>query len=314
MVPTFREAAQQTFEANRPRWRNANVERNWMQQLERHCFPILGDMGVDMIGREEVLRVLTPIWSAKPEAARKLRQRIRATLRWAEAHGYVEFNVAGEGISGALPTVPAVREHFRALPYAAVASALETVEASGASMAAKLCLRFVVLTAARSGEGRGATWEEIDVDTRVWRISARRMKSGGEHRVPLSDAVLAILEQARLLRDESELVFASASRPGQPMNDMTLIKVLRATNLAERAATSRQLHHSRGHDPPVTTCTLACRPIGRKAPTPDAGRRWYGYPRRCNSTHCSPHRHNIWIDADACLRWWRESGRRAICL
>ena len=224
-----------------------------------------------MIGREEVLRVLTPIWSAKPEAARKLRQHIRATLRWAEAHGYVEFNVAGEGISGALPTMPAVREHFRALPYAEVASALETVEASGASMAAKLCLRFVVLTAARSGEGRGATWEKIDVDTGVWRISARRMKSGGEHGVPLSDAVLAILEQARLLRDESELVFASASRPGHPMSDMTLIKVLRATNLAERAATSRQLHHSRGHDSPVTTCTLACNRLGEKRRRPTRG-------------------------------------------
>ena len=235
MAPTFREAAQQTFEANRSRWRSAKVEKTWMQQLERHCFPILGDMRVDNIGRDDVLRVLTPIWSAKPEAARKLRRRIRAALRWAEAHGHVEFNVAGEVIDGALPTMPAVKEHFRALPYAEVAAALETVEASGASMAAKLCFRFVVLTAARSGEARGATWDEIDIATRVWRIPAGRMKSGVEHRVPLSDIVLAIVEQAQLLRDESGLIFPSPSRLGQPMSDMTLIKVLRATGLIERA-------------------------------------------------------------------------------
>ena len=164
-VPTFREAAEKTFEANRPRWRNAKVG---MQQLERHAFPVLGDMGVDRIGREDVLRVLTPIWTVKPETARKLRQRIRGTLRWAEAHGHVAYNIAGEGIDGALPAMPAVKEHYRALPYREVAAALETVDACRASVAAKLCLRFLVLTAARSGEARGATWDEIDVDAREW--------------------------------------------------------------------------------------------------------------------------------------------------
>ena len=172
-VPTFREAAQKTFEANRPRWRNAKVEKNWMQQLEKHALPVLGDMGVDRIGREDVLRVLTPIWAAKAETARKLRQRIRAILRWAQAHGYVEHNVAGESVDGALPTMPAVKEHFRALPYREVAAALATVDASKASLAAKLCLTFLILTAARSGEARGATWDEIDVDAREWRHSCK---------------------------------------------------------------------------------------------------------------------------------------------
>ena len=234
-VPRFREAAQRTFEANRPRWRCAKVEKTWMQQMERHAFPILGDMPVDKIGREDVLRVLTPIWTTKPEAARKLRQRIRATLRWAEAHGHVEFNVAGEAITGALPAMPAVKQHFRALPYREVATALATVEASGASLAAKLCLRLLVLTAARSGEARGATWAEIDLDAREWCISAGRMKAGVEHRVPLSDAALAVLEQARPLRDDSDLIFLSPMRRGRPLSDMTLTKVLRDTGLADRA-------------------------------------------------------------------------------
>ena len=233
-VPTFREAAERTFEANRPRWRNAKVEKNWLQQLERHAFPGLGNMGVDRIGREDVLRVLTPIWTVKPETARKLRQRIRTILRWAEAHGHVAYNVAGEGIDGALPAMPAVREHYRALPYREVAAALETATASRSSLAAKLCLHFLVLTAARSGEARGATWDEIDLDASEWRIPANRMKAGVEHRVPLSEVALGTLEQARSLRDASGLIFPSPTKPGRPLSDMTLTKVLRATGLAER--------------------------------------------------------------------------------
>lgn len=234
-MPTFREAAKRTFEANRPRWRSAKVEKTWMQQLERHAFRRLGDLPVDMIERRDVLDVLEPIWTKKPEAARKLRQRMRSTLRWAQAHGYVEHNVAGEVIDGALPAQPAVREHLRALPYQEVATAMETVEASRASLAAKLCLRFTILTAVRSGETRGALWLEIDLDAREWRIPANRMKAGVEHRVPLSDVALEVLEQARPLRDDSDLIFPSPVRRGRPLSDMALTKVLRDTGLAERA-------------------------------------------------------------------------------
>ena len=234
-IPTFREAAEKTFEASRPRWRNAKVEKNWMQQLQRYALPALGDMRIDRIGREDVLRVLTPIWAAKPETGRKVRQRIRAIMAWAQAHGYIEHNVAGDAIAGALPTMPAVKEHFRALPYEEIRAALETIEASAASMSTKLAFRFTVLTAARSGEVRGATWDEIDLDAREWRIPAGRMKAGAEHRVPLPDAALAVLEQARPLRDKSGLAFPSPSRPGRPLSDMALTKVLRTTGLADRA-------------------------------------------------------------------------------
>ena len=234
-VPTFRVAAEKTFEANRPRWRSAKVAKNWMQQMERHALPTLGDMAVDRIGREDVLRVLTPIWTSRPEVARKLRQRIRATLAWAQAHGYIEHNVAGDAISGALPAMPAVKEHYRALSYGEVAGALEAVEASGASLPAKLCLRFLVLTAARSGEARGATWEEIDIDAREWRIPAKRMKAGVEHRVPLSAATLTVLEEARPVSGGAGLVFPSPIKPDKPLSNMTLAKVLRSAGLAERA-------------------------------------------------------------------------------
>lgn len=205
-----------------------------MQQLERHAFPILGKMRVDQIGREDVLRVLTPIWASKPETGRKVRQRIRAILSWAMAHGFLDHNVAGEAIAGALPAMPDVREHYRALSFQEVPAALETVEESGAYLAVKLCLRFLILTAARSGEARGATWDEIDRDTREWRIPASRMKAGAAHRVPLSDAALSVLDLAGTLHDNSGLVFPSPSRADKPLSDMTLTKVLRTTGLAER--------------------------------------------------------------------------------
>ena len=153
-------------------------------------------------------------------------------LRWCWAHGYVSENVAREGIDGALP---AVKAHFRALPYHKVAAALETVDGSKASQAAKLCLRFLILTAARSGEARGATWVEVDSEAREWRIPGERIKGGASHRVPLSDAAPTALERARALDDGSGLVFPSPLRSGRPLSNMTLTKILRNQGLAVRA-------------------------------------------------------------------------------
>ena len=233
-LPTFKEAAEKTFEANRARWRSEVTARNWEHGMKKHVLPVIGGLRVDQIGREDVLRILTPIWTTKPEIARKQRNRIRTVLSWCQAHGFIEHNVAGEVIGGALPAMPAVKAHYRALPYQDVPAALETVDASAASSAAKLCFRFLVLTATRSGEARGATWSEIDFETKEWRIPASRMKAGTEHRVPLSDAALAVLEQASELRDESDLIFPSSVRAGTPMSNMTLTKVLRTTGLADR--------------------------------------------------------------------------------
>ena len=234
-LPTFKEAADKTFEANRARWRSEVTAKNWERGMKKHVLPKIGELRVDKIGREHVLRVLTPIWTTKPEVARKQRNRIKTVLSWCQAHGYIEYNVAGEAIDGALPAMPAVKEHYRALPYREVPAALETVEASGASLSAKLCFRFLVLTATRSGEARGATWSEIDFEAKEWRIPATRMKAGIEHRVPLADPALAVLEQAQLLRDGSDLIFPSTVKRGMPMSDMTLTKVLRTTGLAARS-------------------------------------------------------------------------------
>ncbi len=234
-MPTFSEAARTVHVANKPRWRNAKHAASWIQTLDRHAMPTLGNTPLDRIVRGDVLRVLTPIWTTRPETARRVRQRMRTVFRWAMAHGFMEANPAGETIDGALPPMPKVKAHLRSLPYEKVGSALESVEASQASMATKLCFRFLILTAARSGEARGATWDEIDLQGKVWRVPPERMKAGVEHRVPLSRQVFDVLEGAIALRDESGLVFPSPLKLGSPMSDMTLTKVLRSAGLADRA-------------------------------------------------------------------------------
>ena len=234
-MPTFTEAARAVHAANKPRWRNDKHIASWMQTLERHAIPSLGNTPLDRIGRGDVLRVLTPIWTTRPETARRVRQRMRTVFLWGMAHSFMGTNPAGEAIDGALPPMPKVKEHLRALPYQEVGAALGAVQSSQASVSAKLCFRFLVLTAARSGEARGATWDEIDLEGKEWRIPSQRMKAGMEHRVPLSRPALDLLHEASALRDESGLVFPSPVKLGSPMSDMTLTKVLRSVGLAERA-------------------------------------------------------------------------------
>ncbi len=197
--------------------------------------PALGHTPLDRIDRGDVLQILTPIWTTRPETARRVRQRMRTVFRWAMAHGFMDANPAGEAIDGALPPMPKVKAHLRALPYQEAGAALEAVASSHTSLSAKLCFRFLMLTAARSGEARGAAWDEVDVQGQEWRLPSQRMKAGMEHRVPLSRQALDLLREASALRDESGLVFPSPLKPGSPMADMTLTKVLRAVGLAERA-------------------------------------------------------------------------------
>ena len=233
-LPTFKQASEYTLEAIKGRWKNSKTAANWRTGMETYAYPVIGEKSIDKVGREDMLRILTPIWSDKTETARKLRHRMTAVFSWALAHGYIETNPAGEAINGALPKMPSVKSNFRALPYREVPGALETIAGSAASIASRLCFRFVILTACRSGEARGATWDEIGLDARTWALPGQRMKTGKPHRVPLSDAALEVLEQARLLADGSGLLFPSPHRPGSMLSDMTLTKLLRDNGLAEK--------------------------------------------------------------------------------
>ena len=234
-APRFRDAAISTWESLRPRWRSEKAAANWLQQLERHAMKRIGDMPVNRIGREDVLAVLTPIWGKKPETARRVHRYIRTTLEWCQAHGFVESNAAGDAINGALPRMAAVKAHYEALPYREISGVLKAIESSGASTVVRLALQFLIFTAARSGEVRGAVWSEIEMDRQVWRIPGKRMKAGAEHRVPLSRRAMEIIDRTRALGDRSEFVFPSPVRQDRPISDATLSKLLRATGLAGQA-------------------------------------------------------------------------------
>ena len=131
--------------------------------------------------------------------------------------------------------MPKVKNHLRALPYQEVGGLIDAVRQSQVSLAAKWCLEFLILTAVRSGEARGAAWSEIDMDAATWTVPTARMKANAEHRVPLCGRALEILGEARAIGGGSGLVFPSPSRAGRPMSDMTLTAVLRRIGVADRA-------------------------------------------------------------------------------
>lgn len=233
-LPTFEAAARKVYQGLLPTWKNPNHGQQWIRTLEVYAFPAFGDLPIDRVGREDVLRALTPIWQDKAETARRVRQRIRAVFAAAQAEGHRQDNPAGEVIDAALPKNGRRKSHFRALPHGEVAEALRTIEASGASIAARGMVRFAVLTAARSGEVRGATWAEIDFEARTWTIPAERMKAGREHRVPLSAAAVEVLEAVKVIQDGSGLIFPSPARKGRQLSGMAGTKLLRDTGLAAR--------------------------------------------------------------------------------
>ena len=166
-----------------------------------------------------------PIWSTKRETARRVRQRIGAVMKWAVAQGYREDNPAGDAISAALPKNSVRRQHQKALPHGQVAEALGRVRASRAHRATALAFEFLVLTACRSGEVRGARWDEVSDDAATWTVPPERMKAKLEHRVPLSVRAVAVFDEARGLADKSGLVFPSPT--GRVLSDSTLSKLLR---------------------------------------------------------------------------------------
>ena len=211
-LPTFEQAAKQYHEDNRPRWKPGRSTETWLRVLEQYAFCKFGKTPVDRVDRYAVLKALTPIWTAKPAQARKLRQCLRVVFRWAQAHGYIEVNPAGEIIDGALPSMAGVTKHMLALPYPQLPDVLATIEKSHAAKATVLCLRFLAFTAVRGKEARLAEWSEINWESRTWTIPASHMKTGREHRVPLSDAALGVLKQAQQLDKGVRLAISRATR------------------------------------------------------------------------------------------------------
>lgn len=229
-VPTFEEAARTVHDLHKPTWRNEKHAAQFISTLETYAFPKLGRLRVSDVTSADVMAALAPIWTKKQETARRVRQRIGTVLKWAIAKGWRKDNPA-DAVSLALPKVTAVKEHRKALPYAEVSACLQAVQASGAGLVTKAALEFLVLTAARSGEVRGAVWDEIDLAAKVWTIPAARMKAKRPHRVALSARAVEVLEAAKGFSGGAGLVFPGTVK-GKPLSDMTLIKLVRELGFA----------------------------------------------------------------------------------
>lgn len=231
-IPTFEEAANAVHAEREGSWKSEKHAAQWLSALQAYAFPYIGKRRVDQIDGPTIRDVLLKIWLTKPETARRLRQRIGVVLDWAHSNGFRPDEAPLRSVSKGLPRQPRRDRHFAALPYdecPSLMAKLATMDTLG-----RLALRFAILTAARSGEVRGATWDEIDTKTAVWTVPAERMKAGREHRVPLSPQALAVLEKVRAIRvgRAGELVFPGRTS-GQPMSDMTLTKALRDAGYSE---------------------------------------------------------------------------------
>jgi integrase len=233
---TFREMAEEFIVRNEVGWRNAKHRQQWRNTLQTYVYPTLGELSVAAIDIGLVVQVLDPIWTEKPETAGRVRGRIEAVLDAATVRGFRQGPNPAQwkgNLAHILPARAKVRavEHHAALAFDDLPEFLAELR-SRPGMAAR-ALEFVILTAARTGEALGATWSEIDPAAKVWTIPASRMKGAREHRVPLSEAALAVLEKVQPLAlakdgkpDLTAPVFPGPRR-ALPMSNMTMLMLLR---------------------------------------------------------------------------------------
>ncbi|MDP1730297.1 MAG: integrase arm-type DNA-binding domain-containing protein [Devosia sp.] len=196
-IPTFAQCAERTIETHRPGWKNEKHVAQWESTLRMYAAPVMGQLPVDQVGIDHILKVLKPIWSEKPETASRLRGRIEKVLGWAAAMGHRSGeNPArwqGGDLSHLLPPLGKIQkiEHHKAVPYAEVPALVAELLKLGSTSARALI--FTILTGVRTGTTIGAVWPEIDLDEKLWVIPAERMKVNREHRVPPADAVVELL-------------------------------------------------------------------------------------------------------------------------
>ena len=224
---TFRECAERYIAAHHDSWKNAKHAAQWPATLETYAYPVFGELPVDAVDVDLVIKAVEPIWKIKTETASRLRGRIEAVLDWATVrrlrHGENPARWRGH-LNRLLPQRSKVQkvQHHAALPYSEIGGFMaELQKLEGAAAGA---LEFAILTATRTSEVLGAKWEEIDFAERVWTIPAERMKAGREHRVPLPAAGLAILVAMSAIR-MNDYVFPGA-RAGRPLNSRALLDLL----------------------------------------------------------------------------------------
>ena len=227
---SFDKAAEQFIDAHKSGWKNEKHIDQWRNTLATYASPVIGNLDVSMIETSHVMKILEKdnFWHEKTETAHRVRGRIESVLDWATARKYRsgENPARWKGhLDKLLPARTKVKrtEHHAALPWAEIGAFMADLRQQ-VGIAAR-AVEYTILTAARSGEVRGATWDEIDLDAGVWIVPADRMKAKKEHRVPLSTKALALLAEQKKLFPEG-FVFPGA-KEGKPLSDMSLTAVLR---------------------------------------------------------------------------------------
>lgn len=228
-IPTFREAAAQFITEHQKTWRNDKHHAQWKATLEAYAYPTIGNTLVSEVEAPAIRDLLISIWVDKQETARRVKQRIGAILDWAHSKGYRDAEAPMRAVAKGLPRTPKNTNHFAAMPYAEVPSFLATLREKQSW--GRLALEATVLTASRSGEVRGATWSEVDLEKGLWTIPADRMKAKREHVVPLSPAALGVFKRAAALKTAGHNFIFHGTKRDKPMSDMTLTKVLRDMKL-----------------------------------------------------------------------------------
>lgn len=194
----FRSAAKMVHQELSPTWRNDKHRASWLSSLEAYAFPLVGERPIETIGSGDILKILSPIWVQKNETAKRVQQRLSTIFDWAKGAGHYPHENPVTGIGKSLPRVKRRAEHLAAMPWPELPRFMtELALRDGVSAR---CLEFLILTASRSGEARGARWEEISGS--VWTVPASRMKRGLEHRVPLNAEALLTLDKVRGMDDE----------------------------------------------------------------------------------------------------------------
>jgi len=233
-IPNFAEAAERVHAEHKATWKNDKHAAQWISSLNRYAVPHLGSRPIDQITTPDVLRALAPIWLAKPETARRVRQRIGTVLDWAKAAGHRSGDNPVDGVVKGLPKQGERDEHHAALPYDEVPGFVARLQTGDSGEIARLAFEFLILTAARTGEVLGAEWREIDEAQALWVIPAKRMKAGREHRVPLSGRAREVLTSARSRSGNSGLIFPGRSG-AKPLSNMVFLMALRRMEVATTA-------------------------------------------------------------------------------
>lgn len=224
VVPTFKKAATDAHDERKGGFKNKKHAAQWLTTLEEYAFPHFGSLPVDQVTGPMIVTAMKKIWLTKPETARRTLQRIGTVIAWAAAHGYREHEAPMLAIRMGLPPQPKGKKGHAAIPYKDAAAFMKKLRAADETTG-RNALQFLILTAARSSEARGARWDEIDFEAATWTVPADRIKMAKEHVVPLSAPALDLLKRIHETRSSATLVFPSYTN--KEISDAALSKVMR---------------------------------------------------------------------------------------